>query len=320
MATPIRPLRMTALLISAAIGTAAPAAHADVSAAARAFSDGQTAQLEGDYDHAAQSFELAYSNAPSKEALRSAIRARQLAGQLARAATLAEILLVKYADDPPSTKLASDVLAEARPKLGRITVTCSPRCVLAIGGRAMSLPSAETQVVYVAAGRHTLEATFEDARTATREIAAVAGADSEVRLSPSVPPAPAAAAAPAAPPRPETTVKRERTEPAAPHGLPRAVPLVGATVAVGLAGVGVWSGLDTNKAHDAYVKNPTHEAFTEGQSKQLRTNLLFGSAIAVGAATAVVAIWWTRWTGGETPTVALAPSSDGALVTYRGHF
>lgn len=319
MATPIRALRMTALLISAAIGAAAPAAHADVSAAARAFSDGQTAQLEGDYDHAAQSFELAYSNAPSKEALRSAIRARQLAGQLARAATLSEILLVKYADDPPSTKLANDVLADARPKLGRITVTCSPRCVLAIGGRAMSLPPAETQVVYVAAGRHTLEATFEDARTATREIAAVAGADSEVRFSPSASPAPAAAAAPAAPPRPETTVKRERTEPAAPHGLPRVVPLVGAVVAVGLAGVGVWSGLDTNKAHDAYVKNPTHDAFTAGQSKQLRTNLLFGSAIGVGAATAVVAIWWTRWSS-ETPTVALAPSSDGALVTYWGHF
>ncbi len=150
------PLRTAAIVISAVIGAAAPAAHADVSAAARAFSDGQTAQLEGDYDHAAQSFELAYSNAPSKEALRSAIRARQLAGQLARAATLAEILLVKYADDPPSTKLANDVLAEARPKLGRITVTCSPRCALAVGGRAMSLPPAETQVIYVAAGRHTV--------------------------------------------------------------------------------------------------------------------------------------------------------------------
>jgi hypothetical protein len=311
------PLRTTAVLISAAIAAAAPAAHADVSAAARAFSDGQTAQLEGDYDHAAQSFELAYSNAPSKEALRSAIRARQLAGQLARAATLAELLLVKYADDPPSTRLAGEVIAEARSRLGRITVTCAPRCALAIGGRAMSLPPGETQVVYVAAGRQTLEATFDDARTASREIAAVAGGDHEVRF---VPPAPTPALSPAAPPRPETTVKRERAEPAAPGGLPRAVPLAGAAVAMGLAGAGLWSGLDTNKAHDAYVKNPTHQAFTDGQSKQLRTNILFGSAIAVGAATAVVAIWFTRWSGDETPPVALVPSSDGALVTYGGRF
>jgi F0F1-type ATP synthase membrane subunit c/vacuolar-type H+-ATPase subunit K len=98
------------------------------------------------------------------------------------------------------------------------------------------------------------------------------------------------------------------------------VPLVGAAVAVGLAGVGVWSGLDTNKAHDAYAKNPTHEGFTAGESRQLRTNILFGSAIAVGAATAVVAIWWTRWSGGEAPTVAVTPSSDGALVTYGRRF
>jgi hypothetical protein len=323
MATPMMSLRASApapILIPAlicAILAAAPTARADVSAAARAFSDGQTAQLEGDYDHAAQSFELAYSNAPSKEALRSAIRARQLAGQLARAATLAELLLVKYADDPPSTKLANDVLAEARPKLGRVTVTCAPRCALAIGGRAMSLPAAETQVVYVAVGRQTLEATFDDARTATREIAAVAGADTGVHL---VPPAPTAAPGQVAPPSPVATVKRARTEPAAPRGLPRIVPLTGAAVAAALAGVGVWSGLDTNKAHDVYVKNPTHDAFTAGQSKQLRTNILFGSAIAVGAATAAVAIWWTRWSGSETPPVALAPSPDGALVTYWGHF
>lgn len=310
-------LRTTALVLSAVIAAAAPAARADVSAAARAFSDGQTAQLEGDYDHAAQSFELAYSNAPSKEALRSAIRARQLAGQLARAATLAELLLVKYADDAPSTKLAGEVIAEARSKLERITVTCASRCGLAIGGRAMSLPPAETQVVYIAPGRHTLEATFDDARIASREIAAVAGGDHEVRL---VPPASAPGAASAPPPRPEVTVKRERTEPTAPSGLPRTVPLAGAAIAVALTGAGLWSGLDTNKAHDAYVQDPTHEAFTAGQSKQLRTNILFGSAIAVGAATAVVAIWWTRWSGSETPAVALAPSSDGALVTYGGRF
>ncbi|HEX3763942.1 MAG TPA: hypothetical protein VHW23_34845 [Kofleriaceae bacterium] len=313
------PARTKTLLISAAL-LAAPAARADVSAAARAFSDGQTAQLEGDYDHAAQSFELAYSNAPSKEALRSAIRARQLAGQLARAATLAELLLVKYPDDAPSTKLASDVIAEAKPKLGRVTVTCAPRCSLAIGGRAMSLPAAETQVVDIAAGRHTLEATFDDARTASRDIAAVAGADSDVRL---VPAAPSAAAAPAAAPAPQPRAEAEvkRSEPAAPHGLPRFVALTGAAIAVGLAGVGVWSGLDTNKARDTYVKNPTHAAFTAGQSKQLRTNILFGSAIAVGAATAVVAVWWTRWSGKETPPpVALAPLTDGALVTYGGHF
>lgn len=307
----------TAILLAAAI--AAPA-RADVSAAARAFSDGQTAQLEGDFDHAAQSFELAFANAPSKEALRSAIRARQLAGQLARAATLAELLLVKYADDSTSTKLANDVIAEARPKLGRVTIVCSPRCALAIGGRAMSLPAAETQVVYIAAGRQTVEATFDDGRTATHDVASVAGTDNEVHLVPA-----AASAAPPTPPqsvlpRPEASAKRERSEPSEPQGLSPVFALTGAAVTAGLVGVGIWSGIDTNKAHDAYVKNPTHAGYTAGRSKQLRTNILLGSSIAVGAATTVVAIWWTRWGSGETPPVALAPSSDGALVTYWGSF
>ncbi|HEY0484451.1 MAG TPA: hypothetical protein VGD37_43320 [Kofleriaceae bacterium] len=292
------------------------AAHADVSAAARAFADGQTAQLEGDYDHAAQSFELAFSNAPSKEALRSAVRARKLAGQLARAATLAEVLLVQYASDAASTKLAGEVIAEARPKLGRVTVSCRAKCSLAISGRAMSLPPAESRVLYLQAGRHTVEATFDDGRTATREIAAVAGADSQIELE-APPPSPVAspvqpAVQPAAAPKPE---------PAEPRGLRPLVALTGGAVAVGLAGVGIWSGLDTRKAHDAYVANPTHAAFTEGRSKQLRTNVLFGSAIAVGVTSAVVAIWWTRWGSGEAPpAVSLAATAGGGLVTYGASF
>jgi hypothetical protein len=311
---------LTAILLAATIPLAVPAARADVSAAARAFSDGQSAQLEGDFDHAAQSFELAFANAPSKEALRSAIRARQLAGQIARAATLAELALVKYADDTTSTKLANDVIAEARPKLGRVTIVCSPRCALAVGGRAMSLPAAETQVVYIAAGRQTVEATFDDGRTASRDVASVAGADNEVHLAPTAAPAPPPTPPQTTSPGPETAVKRERTEPGASHALSPVFALAGAAVTAGLAGVGIWSGLDTNKAHDAYVKNPTHAAYTAGQSKQLRTNILFGSAAVVGAATAVVAIWWTRWGSSETPPVALAPSSNGALVTYWGSF
>lgn len=295
-------------------------ARADVSTAARAFADGQSAQLEGDYDHAAQSFELAFSNEPSKEALRSAVRARKLAGQLARAATLAEVLLVQYGSDAMSAKLASDVIAEARLKLGRVTVSCSAKCSLAIDGRAMSMPPAETLVLYLQAGHHTVEATFEDGRGAAREVAAVVGAEDQIELE-----LPRLAAAPApvqpevrppAPPQAEHVGLRPR-----PGGLRPLVPLTGGAVAVGLAGVGIWSGFDTNKAHDAYVNHPTHEAFTQGRSKQLRTNILFGSAIAVGLTSAVVAMWWTRWGSDEAPpAVSLVPATGGGLVTYGASF
>jgi hypothetical protein len=291
-------------------------ARADVSAAARAFADGQSAQLEGDYDRAAQSFELAFSNAPSKEALRSAVRARKLAGQLARAATLAEVLLAQYASDATSAALAGDVIAEARPKLGRVTVSCSAKCWLAVGGRAISMPPAETIVLYLQPGHHTLEATYEDGRSAAREVAAVAGADNQVELDPPRQPADPTPAdpelKPAAPPHAEHVEQR---------GVRPLVPLTGGAVAIGLAGVAIWSGLDTNKAHDAYVQNPTHAAFVDGRSKQLRTNILIGSAIAVGVTSAIVAIWWTRWDSGELPpAVSLAPAPGGGLVTYGASF
>jgi hypothetical protein len=296
-------------------------ASADVSAAARAFADGQSAQLEGDYDHAAQSFELAFSNAPSKEALRSAIRARQLAGQLARAATLAEVLLVQYASDATSTRLAGDVLAEARPTLARITIACSAKCALVVDGRAISLPPAETRIVYLQAGRHAVEATFEDGRSATREVAAAAGADSQATLEPP-PPQPAEPSEARPEVKPEVAAPPPaRVERGEPRGLPPAVALTGAAVALGLTGTAIWSGIDTDRAHDAYVKSPTHASFTAGRSKQLRTNILFGSAIAVGAATAAVAVWWTRWGTHEAPpAVSIAPAAGGGLVTYGAIF
>jgi hypothetical protein len=143
----------------------------------------------------------------------------------------------------------------------------------------------------------------------------VAGADSQLALEPPpvVGPNPVEPEVkPAAAPRVEHVERR---------GLPPLAPMAGGAVAAVLAGVGIWSGLDTNKARDAYVKNPTHQAFTQGRSKQLRTNVLFGSAFAVGAASAAVAIWWTHWGSGETsPEVALAPTAGGGLVTYGASF
>jgi hypothetical protein len=154
---------MTKLLFATLLAAAATA-HADVSAAARAFSDGQAAQLEGNHERAAQSFELAFNIAPSKEALRSAVRARQLAGQLPRAATLAHLLLTQYPDDAVSTKLAADVLAEAKPRLARVAVTCAPACSLAVGGRAISLTTSASHVVFTNPGKAMFEASFDGDR------------------------------------------------------------------------------------------------------------------------------------------------------------
>jgi len=289
-------------------------ARADVAAAARAFADGQAAQLDGNYERAAQNFELAYHISPSKEALRGAIRARQLNGQLARAATLAQELMTKYADDATSARLASDVLAEARVKLARLVVTCTPQCSLSIDGRVASLETATTQIVFVPPGRQSVAATFEGDQSVTRELTPAAGED--VALSLAQPPARHAVPArkPAAPATPPAG------RPAS--GLSPMVALAGGVVTLSLAGLATWSGLDTEHAHDAYVAAPTSAGWSDGRSKQLRTNLLAGGAVAAAVGTIVVAAFWTRWHGSpDAPAdLALAPLDGGVAVSLGGRF
>lgn len=309
----------TSIIIVIALVVFVPAqARGDAASAGRAFADGQAAQLEGDYDHAAQSFELAYSIAPSKEALRSAVRARKLADQLARAAMLAEVLAAQYADDITSTKLAGEILAEAKSKLARVTVTCDVKCTLAIGGRAVSLAAATTHVMYAPAGRHTLELGFDDNVGTTRDVIAVVGEDREVRVDrPSkkldAAPVPVVTAAP------PVVVPTSRPV-AESRGLSPAVVIVGGVVTLGLAGATLWSGLDVRKAKDAYVANPTHAGFEDGRSKQLRTNLLLGGSVVAGVATAAIAVWWTRWHGPSDHAVTIAPSTTGATISLGGSF
>ena len=317
---------LASLVGSFVLVIAARDGHADVAAAARAFSEGQAAQLEDDYDRAAQSFELAFSIAPSKEALRSAVRARQHVKQLSRAATLAELLLAQYAADPASVRLALDVIAEAKPKLGRMAITCAASCTVAVGGRAISVKVAESHIVYVAPGSQSLELTFEGGQAVTRELVVGAGEDVKVAIErPAVEPAAAAPLRPARPPEaaPDPAHMVEPPRPAvvrAPRGLSPLVAVSGAVVTVGLAATGAWSGLDTNHAHKAYAADPTSRGWSDGRSKQLRTNVLFAGAAAAGITTALVAVFWTRWHGKESsaPVVGITSSANASVVVTWG--
>jgi hypothetical protein len=292
-------------------------ARADVSAAARAFADGQAAQLEGNYERAAQSYELAFSIAPSKEALRSAVRARQQANQLPRAATLAAVLLAQYPDDTESAKLANEVIAEAHGKLARIEVACTPACTVALGGRAISLNAAPGHVVFAPPGRHKLEVTFDGDRALTREVIVKAGDD--VNLPFEAPAAKPAKRAPAG----SGSASAEPGDLAAHEARPRPLSptyvYIGGGLTVALAGVTVWSGIDTLHAHDAYAKAPTADGWSSGRSKQLRTNILIGSTAAAGIATGLVALFWTQWSA-PASHVAIAPTASGATLSYGGTF
>lgn len=311
-----------ALTLACAAALLSSPARADVSAAARAFSEGQAAQMEGKFDRAADSFELAYSIKPSKEALRSAARMRLQAGHVARAANQAVLLLSQYPDDPPSVALAKDILAKTEPELCQLVVTCAaPGCSISADGRALSMSAAEAHTLYLSPGEIPLEFSFEGAQV-TRDISARAGVKIELRVD--------------APPRPvkQTPTHREpatarataRTTPRASGGWPRTVVYAGAGVTAALGGVTLWSALDTQSAHDDYVKAPTHSAFEDGEQKQLRTNILLGATAATALATAAIALFHTDWKGERLTVAPVAPNAPnakgatGATVILSGSF
>src|SRR6478609_857930 len=119
-------------LLAALVCMAPRAARADVTAAARAFAEGQAAQLEGKYALAAERFELAFALQPSKEALRSAVRMQVSAENFARAATDAQTLLDRFGEDAPSAELAQSILDQVTPQLVRYEVSCAPACTLLV--------------------------------------------------------------------------------------------------------------------------------------------------------------------------------------------
>lgn len=301
-------------LVTLMVIAAASPVHADVSAAARAFTDGQAAQLDGDYERASQSFELAFSIAPSKEALRSAVRAHVQALHVARAATLAALLLERYGSDPASAQLAKEVLADAAPKLGRVALTCASPCSLAIDGRAASVDAASARhVVYVTPGHLALAVTFEGSAPVQRQGDVVAGGELVLEVARPAPTTTTPAPVPAATPKPAAAPAR------ASHGLPPAVTIAGGIATLALGGAALWSGLDTLDAHDKYKAMPTPAGWDDGRSKQLRTNILIGSTAVVGVATIAVAVFWTQWRG-ERAQLAVTPGIDGRSVAIGGHF
>ena len=300
--------------VLAAVALLATPARADVSAAARAFSEGQAAQMEGKFDRAADSFELAYSIKPSKEALRSAARMRMQAGHVARAANHAAILLSQYSDDPASVTLAKDILEKTEPQLCQLAVMCAaPGCSISADGRALSMSPAEAHTLYLTPGETVLEFSFDGAQV-TRDISARAGVRIDLRVE--APPRPSK---PTAATTDEAAPARSAAKAAGPRGWPRAVVYAGAGLTAALGGVTLWSAIDTQSAHDDYVKAPTHSAFEEGEKKQLRTNILLGATAAAALATAAIAVFHTNWSG-ERSSLTVEPNSSGATVSFGGSF
>ncbi|HWM86453.1 MAG TPA: hypothetical protein VNO33_11460 [Kofleriaceae bacterium] len=304
------PCVLAALVVcgAVAIEPAPCAAQSKVAAAAKAFSLAQQAELSGDHRAAAEHYELADRMVPSPEALRSAVRMRLKAGDEASAATLAETLARRHQDER-SKKIAADILDRLRPRLARVSLSCTPSCGAVVDGAAVGVDEASSHIFYVEPGRHTIGAGFGAAGAQQQQITAQAGKSVEVALA--AEPAPAIDLG-------VTAEKPARRAP--PSGLSRGWFIASAALTVGLAGATVWSGLDVIDRNEKYEANPTQERLEDGQDRELRTNILLGATATMAVATGIIA-WKTRWSSPEAPpAIGLAPASGGGMVVYGGRF
>lgn len=316
-----------------------------IRAAADEFEAGRRAYKGRDYEEAAVHFENANLAAPNAEALRSAIKARKEAKQPARAATLAALAVKRYPKNKSLADYAQSILAEHEKDLTKVQVHCTPACSLAIDSRVVPINDATDAIVYVEPGKHTFVAGWSSNRTKTNDVTATAGSVSDVSFE--APPEPKkeapAAAAPAATPAaaPVAAVGSNAPpagaeQPQAHGGMSPTVFFVGAGVTVALAGVTVWSGLDT-KSHpgpDAVKaqcvgQGESCSAYQDGLAKQKRTNILIGATGVVGLATAIIGAFATDWSGGDSapktattgPTISpVVNVADGAVVGAVGTF
>ncbi len=301
-----------------------PAVRADdaadalkVRTAAQEFDAGRRAYTAGDYTTAADHFENAYHDMPSVEALRLAIRSQQRAGNLARAATLSELALVKHGDDAGTVTLARSVLKQVRPKVFKVAVQCTPECGVVVDDHAVFDDSYGKIVVYVTPGKHEVAATWKADRSRAVEVQGEAGEETDAVFRA---PVHEEAKSPEEPPS-SVQVKSGASEPGPDKGtgLPAAVTYVGIGLTAALAGATIWSGIDTrnNPGRDAVREQCVDQGascplYQDALSRQKRTNILLGTTIGVAVVTAVIGAAYTDWGDGEK--AGKAPESTGPSV------
>lgn len=312
------------LLCNAAAGQEAPL---DRRGAAEAYDKGTAAYLAGDYAQAGGWFETAHRLSPAPAALQQAVRAYRRADDLTRAATLSLELRRDYADVAPARKLADEVLQEASATLVQVEVVCDD-CSVTLDGKVQAASS-----FFVEPGsEHEVSGEFETGTTPATFTAGDAGEHLEISLE-----APAAVAAAVVADGERPPRLRDPNPPAASAGLPPRVMLIGAGVTGVLAISTIISGIGANTRGASYdaaasdwqdagcatMANPSSscdklyrkasDRLDTAEASELRTNLLLGSTLVAGAATAVVALFFTDWGDESKPVLSFTGSPQGDL-------
>lgn len=270
----------------------------EIKAAEVDFNRGREAYKQGSYTEAAEYFESADAHAPNDRVLELAIGARDKAGAIDRAATLAQLGLDRYPNSERMKKVATPLIEKAKKEFLTLTAACDEACNLIDGSRIVPGKPATKRTLFITPGDHSIRAVWSDDRGVSKNVSGNAGETTAVEFK--APPIPKKKIAKVEEEEPkEKVVQRPETD-----GLPPTFFFIGAGVTVALGAATVWSGLDT-------VNNPGKQAvqdrcidadcelYKNGRARQLRTNILIGATSVVGAATAVVGILLTDWDGPE---------------------
>src|SRR6187431_2310036 len=162
--------------LARAVEEASEPTPAQVRTAAEAFDRGRESYKTDDYVEAAEQFESADANAPSAAALELAIRARDKAGQLDRAATLAALALTRHADDPNIQKIAPSIVERAKAELFELDLKCDEACDVTVAGKIAPGRRATDRTVFVGPGTYTVRAGWSGDRSLSKSVEASKGA------------------------------------------------------------------------------------------------------------------------------------------------
>jgi hypothetical protein len=268
-----------------------------------------------------------------------AMRARQEAGQGARAATLAGQALLRYGSDAKTRELAEGIVSAESPKLHRLDVRCTRPCVVALSDRAVPGQPRTRWRLYVEPGEVSVSASFTDGGADQQVINAQAGGNNALSFVAAV------SGSPSPDPKPSQPVADgdgsdladtrsdgppDDIDDDAPSWIQHPGVFVSLIVATaGVGGVTIWSGVDTIKnpgtervRQECAGEGSDCELYQEGRRKQLRTNILIGATAGTAALAAVFGIFITEWGGGdEAPVEAgIVATPDGAGFSFGGRF
>ena len=271
------------LIVLSSIG----GATADVSEASKLYEQGTTAHEKGEYLKAAQLFARADELVPDPAALQAALSSVLLADDPVLAMRLAA-RSARVRDNEALTETAAAVHKRFVARAGRITVRCHP-CRVSIDGH--QIPASQTY--WATVGEHKVVIEF-GGQSQHRSVRVKGGETVSVVPILVEPPSP--------------TPER--------NGISPAWFWVGVGVSALFTGATIASAVDTANQYAGFEAQPTDSAARSGQSAQIRTNVLFGSSIGLGAITTTLGLF-ADWSSESVATVILP---DGGILSVETRF